>query len=178
MQCKCGGFVNRRHDRVAKFLAGWLQDGRCDSDVLLEQVVPGNAVDDEGADRLDVTFEADGRRVWIDVAVVAVQTNNLRERVRRAQKDGVAARAEEAHKRARYRGLATPFVLEASGRPGDSARAFVGQYAVDKGNSVSMDATAAWQSISAIVQADTADLELRANGWGPAERAKAPLAIP
>ena len=37
-QCKCGGHVNRRHDRVVRWLAGWLQDGRTESDVLVEQV--------------------------------------------------------------------------------------------------------------------------------------------
>ena len=177
-QCKCGGFIARRHDRGSKWLSGWLQDGRCDSDVLLEQVIPNSGADGDEPGRLDVTFEAAGRRVWLDVAVVTPQTTNLRERARRSRIDGAAARTEEAHKRSRYRGLATPFVVESFGRPGDSARAIIGQYATDKGNGASMDAAAAWQSVSAIVQADTADLEMRANGWGPSERAEAAFRIP
>ncbi len=146
--------------------------------MLLEQVVPGIEANGDDGGRLDVTFEAGGRRVWLDVAVVTAYTTSHRDRARRAKVAGAAAIAEEAHKRSRYRGLATPFVFEAGGRPGDSARTVVGQYATDKGDGVSADAAAAWQSLSAIVQADTADLELRACGWGPAERGYAVLRIP
>ena len=175
-QCKCGGFISRRHDRISKFLHGWLQDGRSDSDVLLEQLVAG--ADQGEGDRLDVTFESGGRRIWLDVAVVTTYTTSRRDRARRAKVPGAAARAEEAHKRSRYRGLATPFVIEAGGRPGDSARTIIAKYAVDKGDGESMDVASAWQSLSAIIQADTADVELRACGWGPAQRADAPLVIP
>ena len=40
-------------------------------------------------------------------------TINAAERLRRAKLDGAAARHEEGAKRSRYRGLATPFVIEA-----------------------------------------------------------------
>ena len=35
--CSCGGYIIRRHDRLVKWLAGWLQDGRASSEVHLEQ---------------------------------------------------------------------------------------------------------------------------------------------
>ena len=69
----------RRHDRVLRWLAGWLEDGRVESDVLVEQSAPTVAFPDG---RLDITFETDGRRTWLDVAVVSVLTTNSRERTR------------------------------------------------------------------------------------------------
>ena len=93
-----------------------------------------------------MTFEAGGRRVWLDLAFVTPFTASRRERARRAKVPGAAARAEEANKWSRYRGLATPFVLETGGRPGDSARSFIGKYAVDKGDGVSADAAAAYDA--------------------------------
>ncbi|CAE8650193.1 unnamed protein product, partial [Polarella glacialis] len=94
-------------------------------------------------------------------------------RQRRAMTDGSAARAEEVSKRNRCLNLASPFVLESLGRPGDTARNFIGKYAVDKGAGESADAAAAWQSLSAIVQSESADLELRTCGWSPADRGDA-----
>ena len=168
--CKCGGFVVRRHDRIVQWLVEWLADGRADSEVLAEQAVPSQEFPDG---RLDVTFDHEGTRVWIDVAVVTVATSNAREARRRARTDGTAARDEEVSKRSRYMGLATPFVVEAHGRPGECARAIIGKFAQDKGSGVSADMAAAWQAISAIVQSGSAELELRANGWTPAERGQA-----
>ena len=83
--------------------------------------------------------------------------------------DGAAARHEEGSKRSKYRGLATPFVVEAHGRPGDVARSILGRFAVDQGRGVSADVAEAWQSLSAIVQAESAALELRSCGFGPAD---------
>ena len=169
-QCKCGGLVMRRHDRVVKWLAEWLGDGRVESDVLVEQVVASENIPDG---RLDVTFEQEGRRVWLDVAVVATRTANEREIRRRAKNDGSAARDEEVSKKSRYRGLATPFVIEAYGRPGQCARGIIGKYCQDRGSGDSADAAAAWQTLSAIIQAGSSDLELRACGWAPANRGEA-----
>jgi hypothetical protein len=162
--CKCAGHVVRRHDRLVRWLASWLAE-RVESEVLVEQIVGA----DRTEDRLDITFDAAGRRVWIDVAVVSPLTNCERERVRRSRTDGAAARDEEANKRSRYKGLATPFVLESMGRPGDSARGVLGAYASDAVVGVSADIASAWQSISAIVQSESAALELKANGWTPAD---------
>ena len=133
----------------------------------MEQIHPTQELP-EG--RLDVTFESEGRRQWLDVAIVSVSTTNAREAGRRSRLDGVAARDAEADKRHKYRGLATPFVMEALGRPGASSRGIIGRYATDKGMGASMDAAAAWQSISAIIQGETADIEFKACGWQPAER--------
>ena len=169
-QCKCGGHVVRRHDRVVRWLAGWLGDGRVGSEVLMEQVVPSAECPDG---RLDITFDANGRRVWIDVAVVTVATIDARHRARRPKVDGSAAQDEEVHKRSRYRSLATPFVIEALGRPGDKARGVIGAYARDWGQGQSADAASAWQSLSAIIQAESADHELRACGWTPDNRGEA-----
>lgn len=164
-QCKKGGHVIRRHDRVVKWLSEWIGD-RVETEVLLEQAVP---TDGEEEGRLDLTLESGGRRLWLDVAVVNVATANVAERLRRAKMDGAAARHEEGSKRSKYRGLATPFVVEAHGRPGDVARSILGRFAVDQGRGVSADVAEAWQSLSAIVQAESAALELRSCGFGPAD---------
>ena len=105
----------------------------------------------------------------MDVAVVNVMTINAAERTRRAKLDGAAARREEGAKRSRYRGLATPFVIEAHGRPGDFARSSVGRFARDSGQGTSTDVAEAWQSLSAIVQSESAALELRSCGYAPAD---------
>ena len=86
-----------------------------------------------------------------------------------------AARDAEMDKRRRYAGLATPFVMEALGRPGTCARGIIGQYAKEDESGSSADAAAAWQSLSAIVQADSARTEMRACGWSPADWADAAL---
>ena len=163
-QCKNGGYVVRRHDRVLRWLAEWIGD-RVDTEVLLEQSVP---TEGEGGDRLDLTLESGGRRLWIDVAIVTVKTINASETVRRARIDGQAALHEEAAKRSRYNSYATPFVVEAHGRPGDTARSIIGRFAVDRGSGISSDVSAAWQSLSAIVQSESAALELRSSGYTPA----------
>ena len=103
------------------------------------------------------------------MAVVSPLTNSARECIRRSRTDGAAARDEEASKRSRYKGLATPFVLESMGRPGDSAKVVLGAYASGAVTSVSADVASAWQSTSAIVQAESAALELKANGWSLAD---------
>ena len=55
-QCKKGGYVIRRHDRVVRWLAGWIED-RIGSQVLVEQSA---AADGEEEDRLDLTLESGG----------------------------------------------------------------------------------------------------------------------
>ena len=143
-RCKKGGHVIRRHDRVVRWLAGWIED-RIGSQVLVEQAV---AAEGEEEDRLDLTLESGGRRLWLDVAIVNVMTVNPGERLRRAMLDGAAARHEEGAKRSRYRGLATPFVIEAHGRPGDFARSVISRFARDSELGSSTDVARAWQSFS------------------------------
>ena len=129
-QCKKGGHVIHRHDRVVRWLTGWIED-RIGSQVLVEQAV---AAEGEEEDRLDLALESGGRRLWLDVAIVNVMTINPGdpgERLRRAKLDGAAARHEEGAKRSRYQGLATPFVIEAHGRPCDFARSVIGRFARD-----------------------------------------------
>ena len=159
----------RRHDRIVRWLAEWLAD-RVETEILVEQATP---VDGEPKGRLDVTLESNGRRLWIDVAVVTVMTFSETDRLRRAKIDGAAARQEESRKKAAYKGLATPFVVEALGRPGDTARSVLGRFAADQGRGLSADVSAAWQTLSAIVQSDTSALELRACGYVPSDWAGA-----
>ena len=68
-----------------------------------------------------------------------------------------------------YKGLATPFVLESLGRPGDIARSVIGRFATDQGLGASVDVAVAWQSLSAILQAESAAHELRACGYTPTD---------
>ena len=164
-QCKKGGHVIRRHDLVVRWLAAWIED-RIGSQVLVEQTA---ATEGEGEDRLDLTLESGGKRLWLDVAIVNVMTINAGERLRRAKLDGAAARHEEGAKRSRYRGLATPFVIEAHGRPGNFARSVIGRFARDSELGSSTDVALAWQSLSAIVQSGSAALELRSCAYRPAD---------
>ena len=160
-----GGHVIRRHDRVVRWLAGWIED-RIGSQVLVEQAV---AAEGEEEDRLDLTLGSDGRRLWLDVAIVNVMTINAAERLGRAKLDGAAAGHEDGAKRSRYRGLATPFVIEADGRPGDFARSVVCRFARGSEFGNSTDVARAWQPLSAIVQSESAALELRSSGYTPAD---------
>ena len=130
--------------------------------MLVEQAI---AAEGEEEGRLDLTLESGGRRLWLDVAIVNVMATNAAERFRRAKLDGAAARHEEGAKRSRCRGLATPFVIEAHGRPGDFARSVIGRFARDSELGNSTDVAKAWQSLSAIVQSESAALELRSSGY-------------
>ena len=135
-------------------------------------VVQAVAAEGEEEDRLDLTLESGGRRLWLDVDIANVMTINPGERLRRAKLDGAAARHEEGAKRSRYRGLATPFAIEAHGRPGDSARSVIGvigRFARGSELGNSTDVARAWQSLSAIVQSESAALGLRSSGYTPAD---------
>ena len=146
-------------------MARWIED-RIGSQALVGQTI---AAEGEEEDRLDLTLESGGRRLWLDVAVINGMTTNAAEGLRQAKLDGAAARREEGAKRSKYRGLATPFVIEAHGRPGDFARSIIGRFARDYGQGNSTDVAEAWQSLSAIVQSESAALELRTCGHSPAD---------
>ena len=164
-QCKKGCHVIRRHDSVVRWLAGWIEN-RIGSQVLVEQAI---AAEGEEEDQLDLTLESGGRRLWLDVAIVNVMTINAAERFRWAKLDGAAARHEGGAKRSRYRGLATPFAIEAHGRPCDFARSVTGRFVRDSEQGNSSDVAKAWQSLSAIVQSESAALKPRSSGYSPAD---------
>ena len=168
-QCKNGGYVARRHDRIVRWLAEWLTN-RVVTDVLIEQAL---LVDGESIGRLDITLGSSGGRLWINVAVVTVMTTSVMDRLKRSRIDGAVARQEEGRKKTTYRGLTTPFVVEALGRPGDTARSILGRFAAGQGQGISADVSSAWQTLSAIVQAHTSALELRACGYTPSDWARA-----
>ena len=148
-----------------RWLAGWIED-RIGDQVLVEQAI---AAEGEEEDRLDLPLGSGGRRLWLDVAIVSVMTTNAAEGFRRAKHDGAAARHEEDAKRSRNRELATPLVIEAHGRPGDFARSVSGRFARGSELGNSTDVAKAWQSLSAIVQSESAALELRSSGYSPAD---------
>ena len=75
-QCKKRSHVIRRHDRVVRWLAGWIED-RIGSQVLVEQAI---VAEGEEEDRLDLTLESGGRRLWLDVVIVNIMTINAAER--------------------------------------------------------------------------------------------------
>ena len=119
----------------------------------------------EEAGRLDLVFQDAGTTVWVDVAVTSAVTSNERTLQARARSDGAAARAEESVKRSRYHSRATPFVLEADGRPGGSAKSFIRRYAQTASEEHSTSAAHAWICLSSVLQSGNADIELQA--WGP-----------
>ena len=157
--CCVGGHVIARHDALNRWLQRWLCEGRTHSIPRLEQVLP------EEAGRLDLVFQDAGTTVWVDVAVTSAVTSNIRSLRARARSDGAAARAEEAIKRSRYHSRATPFVLEADGRPGASAQTFVQRYSQIASEGYSTAPAHAWTCISSMLQSGNADIELQA--WGP-----------
>ena len=156
--CNVGGYAIERHDRAVRWLHQWLSQGRCSTPPQMEQVLPS----EQG--RLDITFMHDGVAQWIDVAITSVTSSCPRTRAVRSRKDGAAARAEEAVKRSRYRNRAQPFVLEAHGRPGRSALAFVRAFAGEAAVGASESASDAWAALSSISQSGTAWIEMTAYG--------------
>ena len=170
--CSVGGFVIQRHDRVLRWLHRWLSQGRTSSPPQIEQVLPS----EQG--RLDVTFVQDGVPWWVDVAITAATTTNLRSLRARAKTDGSAARDEEGVKRSRYHGRAVPFVLEAHGRASPTTRAFIRKFCCDGCVGASQPAADAWATLSSVSQAGSAQLEITAYGPGALERGVAEVWIP
>ena len=60
-------------------------------------------------------------------------------------------------------------MIEAHGRPCDFARSIIGRFARDSEQGNSTDAANAWQPLSAIVQSESAALELRSSGYSLAD---------
>ena len=154
------------------WLAEWLKENRAESEVRLEQKLS----DPEG--RMDVVVGYGSDQDWIDVAIVSPSSTCPRTLQSRAKKDGIGARTEEGIKRRRYGSRVSPFVIEAGGRPGASARAILMRYALDD-PSISIDVGAAWRAISCLVQSDRALAVLTAWGGSRAlEAGKACIFIP
>ena len=116
--------------------------------------------------KLDVSFDnAQGRRVHIDVAITDAATVDVDELRRRSEKDGRAATSKEDQKRVRYPGPELlPFVLEALGKPGASANAFLKALAPQALDERAKVLGAARQSLSALLQSGNAELMLSALG--------------
>ena len=131
--CKAGGGIIKRHDRIRDWLAGWI--GRMlGQEVLTEQYVSkwdrwkrdsrGEWVLERA--RLDVVYEGQAGRVYIDIAIVEAATASASASRQRAAGDGVAAAEEEDDKHRRYPGPdLVPFVLEAGGRLGEAAQSLI-----------------------------------------------------
>ena len=170
--CAAGGFVIQRHDRVLRWLHRWLSDGRTSTPPLMEQVL----LSEDGS--LNITFVHEGIPYWVDIAITSAASECAREQRARSKTDGRAARAMEAHKRSRYHGRATPFVLEAHGRAGPSARAFIGKFCCDGATGASNSAADAWSALSSVSQAGSAQLELTAYGPSAIERGIAQIWVP
>ena len=156
--CPIGGHVIQRHDRLVRWLYRWISQGRINSEPRLEQVLP------EESGRLDLVFNDAGSTIWLDFAVTSAATTCLRTNTANARKDGCAARAEEAIKRARYHSRATPFVLESGGRPGASALAFIRRFAPVASEGYSTSPAFAWSCLSSAVQIGNAEIEIAAVG--------------
>ena len=170
--CPVGGFVIKRHDRVLRWLAAWLNQGRTQSTALCEQM----CLDESG--RLDIAFHHDAKLWWVDVEVTSAVSTVQRVNCIRARQAGAAAREGEHMKRVRYNNRAIPFVLEANGRPGQSAQAFIRRFAVDAASGFSRSAAAAWRDMSSVLQAGNAQLELSAYGAAALEQQRCELFMP
>ena len=170
--CPVGGFVVKRHDRVLRWLAAWLNQGRIQSPALCEQMCP------DEAGRLDIAFHHDAKLWWVDVEVTSAVSTVERVNCFRARNVGAAARDGEQQKRARYSNRAIPFVLESNGRPGQSARAFIRRFAVDAAAGFSTSAAAAWRDLSSVLQAGNAQLELATCGPAALEQQLRELFMP
>ena len=154
-----------RHDRMRDWLAARITQvmGRT---ALTEQLVlkwgRPNKEEEIIRARFDVAYnDAQGRRMYIDVEVTDAATLDAHELRTRAVRDGAAAAREEDRKRLRYPGPdLVPFVIEAMGRPGDSADALLRSLAPRDLTERSRVLGAARQSLSVLLQMGNAELIL------------------
>ena len=172
--CEVGGGVVHRHDRVRDWLAALVRD-LAGHTATTEQYVPrwDRVVSVNGADsieraRLDVAFvNCHGQRVYLDVVVPTAGSTNPETVRSRAARDGAAAARAEDGKRVRYPGPdLVPFAIEALGRPGRDAVAFLRSLAPADPELRSVALGAAWQSLSVVLQTENAELLLSAAGAG------------
>ena len=172
--CNVGGGVDHRHDRIRDWLADLIYavTGQAAN---TEQAVPrwNRVVRVNGADtiehaRLDVVFtNLRGQRVYLDVVVPTAGTTNPETARTRAARDGAAAARAADGKRLRYPGPdLVPFAIEALGRPGRDAIAFLRSLAPVDPESRSVALGAAWQALSVTLQMENTELLLSAAGQG------------
>jgi hypothetical protein len=158
--------VVRRHDSVRDWLAKLVTEWT-GKPALTEQLVPNWNRQKNGhlkLARLDVALDtAQGKRVYIDVAITEAATSDAHELRQRAAGDGVAASRKEDHKRVKYPGPELlPFVVEALGRCGSSANSFLKAMAPKSLDDRSKALGSARQSLSVLVQTGMAELLLSA----------------
>ena len=126
-----GGGVLLRHDGVTRALGGLIGRWR-HAAPLLEQRVPSwdrprrnpqPWQDPVERAVLDVEYQADAGRMWLDVTVRHPAAGDADAVLAASRKDGEASRRAEREKHARYPGeQLTPFALEIGGRIGAEAR--------------------------------------------------------
>ena len=130
LSCRLNGATwTRRHNRVVQALAALIRHTQ-PGPVTIETVVANTASGDEI--RADLTLTQPEGRLIIDVAVVDPGAYKYTKHFSHRNPDS-AAQAEEASKRAHYARIVPaptpatiiPFVLEATGRLGPSALAFL-----------------------------------------------------
>ena len=155
--------MEERHNSVRDWLAALIRMALGNqAGVTTEQIVPRWARARDGKQeeaRLDVTYT----HLGVDTAVVAVATTCGVRRHARAGRDGAAAASEEDSKRVRYPGPdLRPFVVEAHGRLGLDAAAFLREIAPTDPSERSAFIGEAWQELSVVVQRANAELLVRA----------------
>ena len=174
--CKGGGGVDGRHNAIRDWLAALIRQLTGQA-APVEQLVPkwDRVVRVDGTDtlehaRLDVVFNnCHGQRVYLDVVVPTAGSTNPETVRSRAAKDGAAAARAADGKRVRYPGPdLVPFAVEALGRPGRDAAAFLRSLAPSEPEARSAVLGAAWQSLSVVLQMGNAELLLSASGAGGA----------
>jgi hypothetical protein len=176
--CHVGGGWERGHNQVRDWLAKWVTDQtgeRADTEQFVpawnQRLRPTDA-HPEGQvrlARLDVSCTVHGQRTHIDVAIATAASRTAdSERAARADEDGRAASQTVRAKQQRYPPNANPgeplvpFVMEALGRPSDTAAAFLRALApADKAQRAAVLAKA-WQALSIIVQTRLAELYISA----------------
>ena len=170
--CKVGGGVDRRHNSIRDCLAEVIRDftGQTATTELFvprwDRVVQVDGEDTIERARLDVAFNnCRGQRVYLDVVVATAGTTNPEMARSRAARNGAAAARAADGKRLRYPGPdLVPFAVEALGRAGRDAVAFLRSLAPSDPESRSVVLGAAWQSLSACLQMGNAELLLSAAG--------------
>ena len=170
--CNVGGGVDNCHNRIRDWLAN-LTSILTGQTAYIEQLVPkwdrlarGDGDDTIEHAQLDVAFtNCHGQRTYLDVVVPTAGSTNVEMVRSRAVKDGAAAARAEDGKRVRYPGPdLVPFAVEALGRPGKDAIAFLRSLAPADPELRSAALGSAWQALSVLLQMENADLLLSAAG--------------
>ena len=141
-----------------------MQSGLFSDYYVCEQVVEVDGEEQIQRARLDVVFNnQNAQRAYIDVCVPAAFSTCPELLRARAARDGAAAGRAEDGKRLRYPGPdLVPFAVEALGRPGADAVALLRACAPEDPADRSQVLGSAWQSLSALLQTQNAELLMAA----------------